>query len=84
VTNEKRSVKSQLRTVAILRPFSCIISAIYSHVTGPEEAWKLNTNAHISGKGMIPGSESYNDTPRPIRIAPIKILNQNMMVFLPK
>jgi len=52
VTNENNRVKSQLMTVPILKPFSCIISAIYSHVTGPDEAWKTVTNPITRSSGM--------------------------------
>lgn len=38
----------------------------------------------MRGNGATPGSSGCREKPREIRIAPIRILNQNMIVFLPK
>jgi len=44
----------------------------------------MNKKALIKGNGSIPGSFGCREKPRPIRMAPMAKLNQNMIVFLPK
>ena len=71
----------QFITTAIPSDLSCIISAMYSHVIGPDEISKNSTNSNSNIIGNIP--PFYRNSPSNIKIIAYKPDPIIIRIFLP-